>query len=211
MHGLRSVVVLALIPAVCLVASGARAQAPVGDGAAGRGVGPASESPPPRRVLRIPANLVVGGGLLTATVWGLTAATCGESSGDVPICPIFMVPITYLVGSAALAPLVYGLGTLMDGDGGLGWTYLGTGIGTAAGALLVIGMAVAELDDSALLFAIAGLLPPVVGTIIGYEASSTESRAFTERRTGGAGARLSPVLAPTAHGRGATLGLLGAF
>ncbi|MCC7534613.1 MAG: hypothetical protein IT379_00285, partial [Deltaproteobacteria bacterium] len=168
---------------------------------------PDVETAPARRVLRVPVGLLAAGATLTLTVVGGTVAACGSGDGDsssvdgsdegVPTCPLVMGPTTYALGIAGIAPLVYGLGTLLDGDGGLGWTYLGTGIGAAVGALASFGILASDSDDSAVLFALAALAPPVIGAVIAYEASSHESRAFAAR--GGARSaslRIVPTVGP---------------
>ena len=76
-----------------------------------------------------------------------------------------------VLGAGLGVPMgVYLVGTNMRGDGGLGWTFLGS----MAGSGLTLVLAILARDDVLPVGVpvLAGLVLPVAGAVLGYESSS---------------------------------------
>lgn len=159
----------------------------------------AQQRPEPmvQRPLRILGELGAGAAVMAlGTAWGLSDK---ETTGGI---------IFY--SSIALSPLaVWGAGSALDGDGGLGWTYLGWLAGAAVGLPLGVtnlcesqGTDGADCDPSFAFVALSTGLP-LLGSIIAYEASSTASRRQTEwdkehtQRPAGSSVQLAPSITLT--------------
>ena len=122
----------------------------------------------PRMALESLLGVVGGAGLWLATTYlGCEALGCEELQGlGMMIMTSPMIPIGMALG-------IYGAGVALDGNGGLGWTILGT-----LGGSLVSVLGVAILVNSNGGDEISGLLtitlPPLIGGIMGFERSHDE-------------------------------------
>lgn len=157
------------------------------------------------RVGRISAELALGaagmfGGGLAGFAIG--AAACDSSATDAEWFPCLgPMAIGGAIGAVAGTPLAIWLGgTALDGNGGFGWTLLGSSAGFLAWAAVA---AAAEGDMGAWL----GLALPLVGGVLGFELTSDSSaRAANAARER---THLSAGLAPRRGG--ATVSLTGNF
>ena len=157
------------------------------------------------RAGRISAELALGAaGMLGGGLAGFAigSATCNASASDSDWFPC-LGPMVVGGGIGAMAgtPLAIWLGgTALDGNGGLGWTLLGSSAGFLAWGAIA---AAAEGDMGAWL----GLALPLAGGVLGFELTSDPSaRAADAAR---ARTRLAAALAPRPGG--ATLSLSGDF
>lgn len=116
---------------------------------------------------------VVGGaagafslGVLSAGVCALTDAGA-RSFG----CLIPAVAGAYLGGAVGIPLGVWGFGNLMDGDGGLGWTMLGSLSGTAIAATTLV---LTDIEQGSPLWWTLLIGLPLTGAVLGYELSASE-------------------------------------
>jgi hypothetical protein len=105
-----------------------------------------------------------------------------------------------LVGAVGTSLGAYAAGKWMGGEGSLGWAVLGGLSGAAVGGAAVL--VLAHNDAPEALMGITFLVPPLVGTVLGYELSSP-------RASDGAVRSASLDVLP-ARG-GAAIGLRGTF
>lgn len=152
--------------------------------------------PTTRAFLEGTAGLLAGGALFVGAI-----AVGGDS---------FLVAAPLALATAPLA--IYGVGSLLGGNGSLGATFAGLGIGLAASLgvdllslPLLAGSGVAGLESFLMFALISAAVCPVIGAAIGYEISSgeheREARAF----------RVAPTFAPTQDMEGAIVGAVGSF
>ncbi len=155
---------------------------------------------PPSRALRIVAE--AGFGALGGV--GLLAATAVLLSGDggggwgVALIAASAIPTGLALG-------VYGGGALVGGNGGLGWTVLGE----LTGILLSLGVAIGLAESGhEIPAAVVGILPPIIGAILGYELSHDDDE-YEYGSNVEPGLTVSATIAPLPQG--AVVQILGAF
>jgi hypothetical protein len=160
---------------------------------------------PNLRVPRILAGALLGtaaatGGVVGGFLLGLQLAKNCDPFDDV--CgsgELFAIVAPAALGGAALSSLtVYGMGSLLHGEGALSTTLLGAFAGAG------IGVALCWVSSAALL-----LFPPLIaaGAVIAYELSDA---AWEEARLGGSQAWVTPVVVAMPGG-GVLGGLMGRF
>ncbi len=166
---------------------------------------PLADTPPSegRRVGRVFAE--AGLGLVGMLVGGFGGALvgmmpcAGGSSADGECIDSLVAGVLIGLGLGTPAGIALA-GRALDGNGGFGWTLLGTSIG-----FLVAGGLVSSVDDSDSGAALA--LVPVLGGILAYELSSDTSARYTEQHA--VAANLQASIGPTRGG--AAVSLSGAF
>jgi len=158
------------------------------------------------RLPRISVMTLAGGATMVAAGFGMYEVGCalgggrtdsGSSTGGTA-CFATGIPVA-IVSALSLTPLsVWLSGKAMDGNGGYGWTLLGTGAGTVAGTLGGLFAAVSgATQDEAL---IPMMIGPVLGAVIAYELSSDASRSAVEEAERRAQSSFSASVAPTDGG-----------
>lgn len=151
----------------------------------------ASRAEPPGRPLRIGMGLLLGAGA------GVVVGLAGLGVGTTALPADFLSPLGnglsgMLLGFLVGVPIgVVVAGLLFDGTGTFWATLAGELVGLAIGAAAVM---FGGLEGAPVCFAV-----PLLGAVIGYEASSAESRAA-----------VAPVIG-WVTGRGPVLGLAGRF
>ncbi len=130
------------------------------------------------RALRISVELALGtAGLFGGGLAGLEigAAACDETASDTEWFPCLGAAVVGGgIGALTVTPLAIWLGgSALDGNGGLGWTFLGTSAGFLAWTGFV---AAAQGEDVAWL----GLLLPLAGGVLGFELSSDSSASAAD-------------------------------
>jgi len=157
------------------------------------------------RALRISAELALGAaGMFGGGLAGLAigAAACDTNASDTEWFPC-LGPMVVGGGIGAMTgtPLAIWLGgTALDGNGGVGWTLLGSTAGFLAWAAVA---AAAEGEAGAWV----GLALPLIGSVLGFELTSDASASAAE--TARTRTHVSASLAPRRGG--ATLSLSGDF
>lgn len=116
---------------------------------------------------------VVGGAAGAFTLGLVSAGVCAlVGEGDRSFgCLVPAVAGGYVGGALGVPLGVWGAGNLMEGDGGLGWTTLGSLSGTAVAATTLI---VSDIEQGSPLWWTLIIALPVTGAIVGYELSSSE-------------------------------------
>ena len=151
-------------------------------------------------------TLAGAGGLVGGFLIGLDLADDCDPFDDVcSTDEIFVQMAPALLGAGALSSLVvYGMGSVLHGEGALSTTMLGGFAGTGLGALLTF----ATRSYDAIL-----LIPPLaaVGALVSYEISDSDwEREQAKARLGGASVQFTPVVGVTPGG-GVLGGLIGRF
>jgi hypothetical protein len=152
---------------------------------------------------------LAGGATMAAAGFGMFELGCATQGGGKEDSSCYAVGWPLGIASAlSLTPLsVWLTGKLMDGNGGYGWTLLGTGIGTAAGALGALGMVASGVIGDATFVPL--MIGPVLGSILLYELSSDASQSAVEEAERRARASFTATLAPTDGG--GMVGVAGTF
>jgi hypothetical protein len=141
-----------------------------------------------------------GGGVLGIIFSGLFLG-CSITDGD--SCSDWAAYTPLLVGGwAAGSFTVYGIGSLLNGEGTLAPTLLGGAMGVAGGIGLLF------VTQGAAVYALP--LMPALGAAIGFELSDRYERSLQSERDEFAGVQWMPVLSTTREG-GLVGGLVGRF
>ncbi|MDY7227354.1 hypothetical protein [Hyalangium rubrum] len=144
------------------------------------------------------AGGVLGGGLV-----GLGLSQCAAFEGD---CnePAMVVPM--LLGAWGLSSLtVYGIGSVLNGEGGLLPTFLGGAVGTGMGAIFLV------TDNGPTPLWLLALAGPAIGAIVGFEFSHASFEpALPQTLHDRSSIQVVPVLGMTPSG-GVLGGLSGRF
>ena len=182
----------------------------------------ASNAPPPLVIPRQPQSrterilIEAGGGVGAGVVLGVGGLYIGFLAGAVAATDSrgrtsaerFLAAGAYggAVGAALGVPIgVYLVGNNFNGNGGFGWTVLGS---LAGGAVTFGLVAIADQAEiSAAVPLVAGIVLPVAGAVLGYELSSDADSRGPPRRP--AQPTVMPTVTTVAHG--AALGLVGTF
>jgi hypothetical protein len=150
------------------------------------------------------ATLAVLGGYATLR---LSSEECGGDS-DACVLSVFLLTASSTLVTAPLG--VYLTGSLLDGQGSLGSTFLGSLIGAGAGLGSGILLAVTTGGFGLLLLGLP--LGALIGAVIGYERSVTGVTSVAARPPGApaSGLRMIPTVGVTPRG-GLVGGLVGSF
>ncbi len=169
---------------------------------------PVDEPETGSRIPRIMTLALAGGATMVGSSFGMYEVGCATQGGHgSPGCMAVGLPMG-IAASLSLTPLsVFLAGKLMDGNGGYGWTLLGTAAGTAAGFLGALALlAVGQFGDVSYVPLMIG---PTLGAIIAYELSSDTSRSAVEAAERAVHATITPTVAPM--NGGGMVGLAGTF
>lgn len=153
---------------------------------------------------------LVGGGTL-AVLAGYATLSLGaeQCDGDSDAC---VISVFLLTASSTLlaAPLgVYATGSLLDGQGSLGATFLGSLIGAGVG--FGSGLLLAATGGGVTLLLLGIPLGALIGSVVGYEVVSSNGGSVAARRGAPAsGPRMMPTVGVTPRG-GLVGGLVGRF
>jgi len=168
------------------------AEAPANAGAVAPHRAPAREfeveGDVPSRLPRIGVMILVAGAVVTGAGLAFFEAGCALVGGRTSWgyadqgCSLAGLGIATL-GVLALAPLsVAATGWLMDGNGGYGWTLLGTVIGGLLGQVLAYAISTTGAIEGQV---VPMLALPALGAVFAYELSSDPSRAQVVKEVGG--------------------------
>lgn len=139
--------------------------------------------PEDRRPARVAAE--VGGGAAATALGGVIggfigAQTCDSNSSNNPIvgmmdaigCSVGTVFSAFIGGYAFMGVGVWGTGTLAGGNGGVGYTYLGEGVGVLGAGTVALFLGVASDDTPGWVYASLFVALPLAGAVFGYELST---------------------------------------
>jgi hypothetical protein len=144
---------------------------------------------------------------------GLTQPSC-DSDGEQDFCGMDAAVggVVVALGSAVLLMPAgtYIAGNAMGGDGGYGWTLLGSSIGIAAGVLGSVPLFTMEQEDAGALLGTLVLTGSILaGNVLGYELSSASAARRQRAKATQSGLTVYP-LARVTSGR-LVLGVIGGF
>jgi hypothetical protein len=147
-----------------------------------------------------------GGVVLGGLAGGFAGLLVGPGESDVNLMPLIGAATgAAILGTVGLSLGVWGAGLAMDGNGGIGWTFLGSSAGVATAMLGTFAS-----NNGVVATALFATLP-LAGALLGYELSSSDSRRDTEAREHErhtqtmARAQIAPTFS------GTSLGLVGTF
>jgi hypothetical protein len=166
--------------------------------------GPLQAPPGGSSTGRIFLELLGGGTLVILAGYATLSITSDSCNGDFGGCLVASFLLT-MASATAAAPLgVYLTGTLLDGQGSIGSTFLGSLIGAGVGLGSGLVLALSGVGGTLLVFGVPVFA--LTGSVIGYELSATDVRSGATA----SGMRVVPTLGTTRHG-GLVGGLVGSF
>lgn len=135
-------------------------------------VGPAHAERPERVAVELGGG-VIGGAAGAFSLGLLSAGVCALTDGGKRSfgCLVPAVAGAYVGGAVGIPLGVWGAGNLMDGDGGLGWTMLGSLSGTT---LAVTTLLLTDIEQGSPLWWTLLIGLPLTGAVLGYELSASQ-------------------------------------